>query len=239
MKKIGIILVAIVAVIGVAATWLLSSLDGIVKNQIEAIGSELTGVPVTVKSVNIDLGKGVGTIAGLKIANPAGYNTDAALNLNKLSLDLDLSSLAGSPLVLEKLVIDSLEGNLELREGSTNLSEIVANIQSDDGEAEKKTEETESGKPLKLSINELLISNAKITVTDKDVTEVKALPTISLADVGGKNGGTPAQVSGVIVSTLVSEILKEAAAERLMKTVGDSVDQMAKGLLDSLNKALE
>ena len=239
MKKIAIILVAIVVVIGVAATWLLSSLDGIVKNQIEAIGSELTGVPVTVKSVNIDLGKGVGTIAGLKIANPAGYNTDAALNLNKLSLDLDLSSLAGSPLVLEKLVIDSLEGNLELREGSTNLSEIVANIQSDDGEAEKKTEETESGKPLKLSINELLISNAKITVTDKDVTEVKALPTISLADVGGKNGGTPAQVSGVIVSTLVSEILKEAAAERLMKTVGDSVDQMAKGLLDSLNKALE
>lgn len=239
MKKIAIGVVAIVVVIGVAATWLLNSLDGIVKNQIEAIGSELTGVPVTVTSVNIDIGKGIGTIAGLKIANPDGYNTDAALNLNMLRLDLDLSSLAGSPLVLEKLVIDSLEGNLELREGSTNLSEIVANIQSDNGEAEKKTDETESGEPLKLSINELLISNAKITVTDKDVTEVKTIPTISLADVGGKNGGTPAQVSGVIVSTLISEILKEAAAQRLMKTVGDSVDEMAKGLLNSLNKALE
>ena len=239
MKKIAIVLIAIVAVIGVAATWLLSSLDGIVKNQIEAIGSELTGVPVTVESVKIDLGKGVGTITGLKIANPDGYNTDAALNLNVLSLDLDLSSLSGSPLILEKLVIDSLEGNLELRDDSTNLSEIVANIQADGGEAEKKTEETESGEPLKLSINKLLISNAKITVTDKDVTEVKTLPTISLAGIGGEKGGSPAQISGVIVSTLVSEILKEAAAERLMKTVGDSVDEMAKGLLDSMNKALE
>jgi hypothetical protein len=189
--------------------------------------------------VNIDLGKGVGTISGLKIANPDGYNTDSALNLKVLSLDLDLSSLSGSPLVLEKLVIDSLEGNLELRNGSTNLSEIVENIQADDGEAEKKTEETESGEPLKLSINKLLISNAKITVTDNDVTEVKTLPTISLSGIGGENGGSPAQISGVIVSTLVSEILKEAAAERLMKTVGDSVDEMAKGLLDSVNKALQ
>ena len=196
-------------------------------------------MPVTVESVKIDLGKGVGTITGLKIANPDGYNTEAALNLNVLSLDLDLSSLSGSPLVLETLVIDSLEGNLELRDDSTNLSEIVANIQADDGEAEKKTEETESGEPLKLSINNLLISNAKITVTDKDVAEVKTLPTISLAGIGGEKGGSPAQISGVIVSTLVSEILKEAAAERLMKTVGDSVDEMAKGLLDSLNKALE
>ena len=239
MKKIAIALIAVVAVIGIAVSWLLGSLDGIVKNQIESIGSELTGVLVTVESVKIDLGKGLGTIAGLKIANPDGYNTDAALTLNVLSLNLDLGSLSGDPLILEKLVIESLEGNLELRDGSTNLSEIVANIQADDGEAEKKTEETESGKPLKLSINELLISNAKITVTDKDVAEVKTLPTITLSDVGGEKGGTPAQVSGVIVSTLISEILKEAAAERLMKTVGDSVDEMAKGLMDSLNKALE
>jgi len=239
MKKIAIVVITIVAVIGVAATWFLSSLDGIVKNQIEAIGSELTGVRVSVESVNIDLGNGVGTISGLKIANPDGYNTDSALNLKVLSLDLDLSSLSGSPLVLEKLVIDSLEGNLELGNGSTNLSEIVENIQADDGEAEKKTEETESGEPLKLSINKLLISNAKITVTDNDVTEVKTLPTISLSGIGGENGGSPAQISGAIVSTLVSEILKEAAAERLMKTVGDSVDEMAKGLLDTVNKALQ
>lgn len=62
MKKllIGAGIVAVLVLVGV--TWLFSSLDGIVKNQIEAIGTELTGTKVSVGGVSIKLTEGSGQI---------------------------------------------------------------------------------------------------------------------------------------------------------------------------------
>ena len=72
MKKTLIGGAAVVLLLAVAIVWLLGSLDEIVKDQIEVIGSELTGVPVRVGSVDIDVQAGAGQIRRLRIGNPQG-----------------------------------------------------------------------------------------------------------------------------------------------------------------------
>lgn len=239
MKKILVALGILIAVISGGVFWFVQSLDGIVKTQIEAVGTELLGVAVSVETVSISLREGTGTISGLSVANPPGYITDSALQLGTLHLQIDTSSLSGSPLVLKKLTVDSLAGNLELRDDDANLIEITRSIQSNTASAEEATKPTDSGQPVMLSIGELLIANTTITVTAGDEVSSKALPTIALQDVGGAEGTSPASVAGIVVNALIAEILKHAAAERLEKTMEDALQNATRGLMDSLNRALQ
>ena len=239
MKKILVALALLVVVIAGGIAWFLQNLDGIVKNQIETVGSELLGVAVSVDTVSISLRAGSGTITGLTVANPPGYVTDSALRLGTLHLQIDTASLGGNPLVLKKLAVDSLAGNLELRDDDANLIEISRSIQDNTATAEEATEPTDTGEPMRLGIEKLLIANTTISVKAGDEVSSKTLPTISLDDVGGAEGASPASVAGTIVNALIAEILKHAAAERLEKTVEDVLKNTTRGLLDSLNRALQ
>ena len=177
MKKVLVALGILVAVIAGGVFWFVQSLDGIVKNQIETIGTELLGVAVSVETVSISLREGTGTISGLSVANPPGYISDSALQLGTLHLQIDTSSLSGSPLVVKKLTVDSLAGNLELRDDDANLIEITRSIQNNTASAEEATKPTDSGQPMMLSIGEMQIANTTKTVTAGDEVSSKALPT--------------------------------------------------------------
>lgn len=240
MKKILAILGGVVLVIVIAVFLLLGSLDSIIKGQIEKVGTELTGVPVTVGSVELSLTDGAGTISGLTIANPPGYSDNPAFSLGTLKLGIDINSLSkANPIVLDNLVIDSMDANLELRTDSSNLSVIAENVSKNTESAEQETTETESGKPLLITIRQLFINDVNIVINDGKSTKQDTLPTIELANVGGEAGATPAGITGAILSKLISEILKEAAAEALMKKANDAVQGATKSLMDSLNKAFE
>ena len=239
MKKALIALGILIVVIAGGVVWFLQSLDGIVKNQIETVGSELLGVAVSVESVSIRLREGSGTVTGLSVANPPGYLTDSALRLGTLHLQIDTASLSGNPLVLKKLTVDSLAGNLELRDDSANLVEIAQSIQQNTGSAEEATKPSDSGDPMTLAIHELLIANTSITVTVEDEVSSKSLPTIVLEDVGGDEGTSPANAGGIIINAVVAEILKHAAAERMEKAMEDALRGATRGLMDSLNRVFQ
>ena len=240
MKKILAILGGVVLVVVVAVFLLIGNIDSILKGQIEKVGSELTGVPVTVGGVSLSLTDGSGEITGLTIANPPGYSNNPAFSLGTLKLGIDIGSLKeANPIVLNTLVIDSMEANLELRSDSSNLSTISENIAKNTESAEEQTTETEAGDPLLITIRQLFINNVNIAINDGEGTKSETLPTIELADVGGEAGATPAGITSAILSKLISEILKEAAAEALMKKANDAVNSATKSLMDSINKAFE
>ena len=90
-----------------------------------------------------------------------------------------------------------------------------------------------------ISIRQLYINNVNIAINDGEKTTREMLPTIELANVGGESGASPAKIASAILTKLVSEILKEAAATALMKKVDEAVQGATKSLLDSLNKAFE
>jgi hypothetical protein len=153
MKKVLIGLAVLALAVAVAVVWLLRSLDEIVENQIETIGTELAGVAVRVGSVGIDIKSGTGEISDLRIANPDGYAAPDAFEMSTLRADIDLQSLDKQPLVLEELTIDSPVAHLELdQRGRSNLKEILDNASRNTRQADAKAETAESGEPMRIAI---------------------------------------------------------------------------------------
>ena len=240
MKKFATVFLGIVLVIAGAAYWFLGSLDSIIKEQIEVVGSELAGVPVSVGEVKFDLSKGAGQISGLVIGNPSGYQSPHAFQMSHLAVDIEVKSLlSAAPIVLSEIIIDSPEVNLEVKGKSSNLSDILDAIEKNAGTAEEKSPQGEDGKPLLISIQHLSIKGVKLMVIESGESTSQTLPAIDLNNIGGDEGATAAGIAKVIVSSLISEILKQAAIEGVQEAVKSTVSEAAGGLLNSLKKSLD
>lgn len=240
MKKtlIGLAIVGLVVVI--AVVWLLGSLDQIVERQIEAIGTELTGVPVRVGSVGIDIRKGSGQIRGLEIANPEGYAADNAFDMALLRLDIDLESLGGQPLVLDELTIESPVVNAEINErGGSNLKEILDNVSQNTRQADARAETEESGEPMRIAIRRMRIEG--VTFTESNPFEggeprSGTLPAIERSNVGGSEGVTPGELGEIVVAALGGQVAKQAAKRKAAEFLDEKTGGMLKGLGDAIRK---
>jgi len=236
MKKIALSLVIILALVTGFFFWFTSSIDEIIRQKIETVGSELTGTAVTVGSVELDLKEGAGTISELIIANPHGYTTSHALSLNQLTLNIGLRSLVEQkPIIIELLTINNFSANLELGESTSNLSEISASISQNVASADEKNQDNETSDPVMLNIQKLLVTGTTVSITGADQSETKTIPAISMQNLGGSQGDTPAVVSAQILTKLIEEILKEATMQTLKKAVKDKVNNAVKGVIKSLN----
>ena len=76
MKKVilGTVAVLLVAVVGVGV-FLMQNLDGIVKNMIEKVGSDVVNTEVRVQEVKLNLSEGSATLRGFTVANPPGFSS--------------------------------------------------------------------------------------------------------------------------------------------------------------------
>ena len=242
MKK-ALIVVGVVLVLGVlAVVWLFSSLDDIVKEQIEVVGTELTGTRVGVDGVGIKLTEGTGRITGLTVANPAGYKADHAFSMKNLRLGIDLPSVGKNPLVLNELVIDSPLVKMEMNEkGGSNLKQISDNVSANTAKADKKAAEGQQqasgGEPLRILIRKLIIKDVSYAINSpvkKLDGATGTLPTITMSNVGGKNGGTSAEIGKVVVGELTKRVIKQGAEAGIKSAVEGKVRDAMGGLGDAL-----
>jgi hypothetical protein len=201
-----------------------------VDRQIELVGSELTGVSVTAGEVRIKLGRGLGEIKGLTIANPDGYVATNAFEMEQLRMNLGIvSSLAGEPLVLDELVIYQPVVNLEKKsQERSNLKDISDNTERNMEEADRKSaaEEPASkekpGEPFRIVVRKLVIEGVTLNVRRADgTTRSGTLPSIELTDVGGDEGVTPGGLGLVVIGAMAGEMLKQAVARELIEREGN------------------
>lgn len=221
MKQLFILTSVLFLVCGVTAC---GKLNTRIDETIEEVGTELTEVPVDVEKVRIKFGGASGAISGLTVANPAGYLTMNAFDMDLLRMNIGLmKSLGGPPIVLDELVIDSPVLILEFNdEGGSNLSEILENVKDNIKRTEDSVEQTPPAadeadkKPVRISVRRLVIEGVSFYVRRSDGTfRSGTLPTIELADVGGDEGKSPAGLGAVVVIAMAGEILKQAVAHRL------------------------
>ena len=238
MKKAFIGIAVVVLLLVVAVVWLIGSLDKIVKDQIEVIGTELTGVPVRVGSVRIEIKNGAGQIRGLRVGNPDGYAAANAFDMSLLRLDIDLKSLGKQPLVLGELIIDSPVVNMEINQrGGANLKEILDNVSKNGQQADAKAETGESGEPFRIAVRKLRIEG--VTFTESNPLEEGeprsgTLPTIEQSNVGGSNGATPAELGKIVIGELAGQIIKQTARKKTMEVI----EEKTGGVLESIGGAL-
>lgn len=235
MKKIilGAILVILLTV-GFGVYYLLSNLDSIVKTAIETYGSEATQTTVKVGSVKIGLQDGSGAIYALQIGNPRGFDTPQAFSLGEISTQINLKSLSEEVFVIEQITVRAPEVFFELNQaGKNNLQALKQNLATGPSESQNKETKQPRGTEPKLIIRKLLFTEGKInaSVMPLDKNYDLQLPTIELQNLGGKNGGTPAQIADQVLRTLTDRALAEIKKKGL--------DQYRAKLEGEVNQRLE
>lgn len=241
MKKIllGAFLV-LVLTIGFGVYYLLSNLDSIVKAAIETYGSEATQTAVRVDKVQLNLKDGAGAINGLTIGNPQGFEAPQAFSLGEVATQVDLQSLSGEVLVIEHITIKAPQVFFELNNaGKNNLEQLKKNLAAGSSGAKGSAgvQETQaaksSGPEPKIIIRKVLFTDgsiqAKVVPLDKDY-DLK-LPTITMQNLGGKNGATPSQIADQVLTVLTDRALAEVKKK--------GIDQYKEKLEGEVNQRVE
>jgi hypothetical protein len=207
---------SLLAFLMLIAAGALFAVDAVAKAAIERGGSAAFGVETKLESADIGLlGGGIG-LAGLEIANPAGYRGPHSITIRSIDSEGSLTKLLDSPVEIPKLAISGIRANIERRDAQTNWGVLAENV--------KRLESGESKEGKRFIIREMIISDVVVTV---DVAGA-ALPagplgqlgqlelkidSLRLADVGaeGNQGVVLAEVAGVLLKALLNGVAEKGA----------------------------
>ena len=252
VKIIGGLAVVVVLVVVAAGYLLVSNLDGIIKDVVEDVGTELTQTRVSLDGVKLDLTTGRGQLSGLTIANPKGFNSDYAFRLENVAVGLNLKSLTGPVIVISEVTIDGAKLIAEQKGATTNLSELLKNVEESSKKAGSKPEQPQdSSDPsdVRLMMEKFAFINTKGTIiTDKSGEKSLKLPDVRRKNIGNKKTGlTPEQLANELLQTVIksvekavgnylADLAKEAATEKLKEKMGLSDDSEGGGLKSLFKK---
>jgi len=239
MKKILIIgVILIVAVVGVGAYVLLSSIDSVVKAAVEEIGSDATGTKVSLSEVEISPTSGFGALRGFRMTNPQGFGEGDAFKFDEVSLTIDVSTILSDPVVIKEIVIARPEITYAIGPSSTNVDEIQKNVDdyagAEDGASGGGGGSSEGPK---IIIENLYMRDGTVAVSAPvmtDETLSAPLPEIHLTDIGKDgNGATPGEVASQVMAAIVASAKQAAQSvdvDALMKGAGEMADEAQKQL---------
>jgi len=239
MKKLLLTLVIIVAVlllvVFIGGQFFVGSA---VKAGVNNFGPRLTQTKVHLDDAKISPFSGHGMLDGLTIGNPAGWSDRNAFELGRVAIDLEPSTVLGDHvIVINDITIDQPKIAYETKIVSSNIGDLLKNIESAVGGG-KETEPTAGEKPpRKLIVKRFTLRNAQVSVGlgSNDVTV--PMPAIELTDLGVKEGGlTPAALSFAVMREITKNVVAAAAqsvrengAEGAVKKAGDALKDLLGG----------
>ena len=224
----------LVVVIGGGLYYTMSNIGSFITAAVEKYGSQFTQVEVTLDETVIDIASGKGAMNGLTVGNPADFNTDYAIKLAGISLQIDPASVGSDTIIVKEVSIDAPEVTYEISGSGSNIAAIQENVERMIGGGGKTaTAEAESSEGPKVVIEHLYVRNGKVNVSAtllQGKTLTSPLPDIHLTDIGKDEGGASA---GEVISQVMDAIAKSAGS------AASSVDLSALGLGDISGKTLE
>lgn len=199
---------------------------------IETIGPHVTQTSVSLDDVNISALSGKGSLSGLKVGNPEGFKNEFILELGQIEVELRTSSLLSDKIIIEKVHIQNPAISYEKTLTSSNLDQLLKNIEAFTGTEEKKDTDSASGK--KVVIRELLIEGGTIYAGTFGAGVRMPMPTIRMENVGEQDDGqTPAQV----IQLVLTEVFKSSGSA--VSGASEFLKESGKGLLDGSKKATD
>ena len=248
LKIAGLIVVAVVLVVALVL-WF--KLGDIIETAVETNGPRYTGGPISLGKVSVGLLRGEAGLKDFVVANPAGYRTTSAFELDEVSLKLDMGSLVKDTVVIKEIYIDGPEITFEKSLKKSNIAQILENVETAAGRGAQGTEREESAEESegkKVVIDHVLIKNAKIRLSTALLigkTVSIPLPSIEINDIGKETDGTsfPEAIS-YILTALMQDITKAISAVGELavggvKAVGDAAEEGAGAVTDAAQKVGE
>lgn len=239
IKKAIISLVVLLLLIGGGLYFYFES---IVQTGIEVVGTQVLGTEVTVDAVSVSPLSGAGTLRGLSIGNPEGFNSDYAFQLAEVSIALDTASVFEDVVVVDSVTIIQPQITYETRITSDNIRALVNNVS---GGSSASTDASESS-GRQIIIREFRMLDPQLNLVAAVVTAPVSLPDIELNDIGAEdNSTTVADALQLILSTLSTSILSanlpnlEDLREGVEEALQEGADELESRLEDTVNDAAE
>lgn len=240
MKRALIVVVAILVlgVIGIGV-FLYNNINPIVKNAIEKNGSAILGTDVSVGSVDISLKNGRGTIRGVKVENPDGYDGDA-FELGEITVDIEVGSLNKDPIVIDRITIAVPDVRVVLDEkGRSNIAVIKdAADRYQASSAKRPAGKQDGGFEKRFRIETFSFEegrvNADASALGRESIET-ALPPVRLADVGGPSGDTPDGIGKTVSRAFLGAVMGAVGNELRARALEEGKDEAKKALEKLLN----
>lgn len=256
-KAVKIIIGAVIAVIALVLILVLTLpiwLGPVVKPIANAAVPKITQTPFNLGHLYCNPYTGRFELGDLQLGNPANYDEKQAVTLNKLVLDVGMSTLASEYVHVEEVTVDGVFVSYVSADGVNNFQQIQYNVaggkekyeanQAKAKEEKAKLEAEKAGKPevkeekkadgssKKLVIDKLVINDIKFKYGPVTIP----VPSITLTDLGKKSDGiTFAELGDQIMQAL----LKSATAlGDGVKALGNLAGDGAKALTDGAGKAV-
>lgn len=249
MKRIAIVLSALIVILVIGVLILYSSLGAIITKAVTTAGPEIIQARVELRETVIDASSGQGTMRGLLVGNPKNFETESAFKMEEVKLTLDTDSITSDIVIIKEISIQAPEVTYELGGSGSNIDAIQKNVDSfvkkHGGSSDAKDKSGESAAKsdgTKLVIDHVYIKGGKVNVSatflgGKSMTV--PLPDLHLTDIGKKEkGATPGEVVKSIIDALQGAILKAVAPLNLGK-MGDAAGDVVEGAGDTLEKGAE
>lgn len=239
IKKLLGTLLALVIIAGVVFYFYYESA---VKSAIEIAGSNALGTEVKVTGVSLSPLSGKGSITGLSVANPEGFEAPYAIELGELALEINVDTLFSDVIEINSILIQGAHITYETRLVNDNIRTLLANIPTSGGTAEPATENDPSS--TKVIIRDFQMLDPQITLQTAIAAAPLTLPDLHLQDIGDQNNAVTAAeaVRQVLVALNTSlatsnirnfDTIKEGVQTQL-KDGMEKVEEKAAEVTDSL-----
>lgn len=233
MKRVFLV-AALVLVVGAGAAvyFLYSSLDSIVKVAIEKVGSDVTGTPVRVGKVKISLASGEGSLGGLRVENPEGFQRGSAFQFDEILMKIDIGTITKDPVVIQEIVIQHPRIRYEIGANETNVGRIQKNVV---GHSPKGGTAGESrGKAPNVIIRDLYFRDGEVVVAQTAFLKegiTVPLPEVHLTNIGSgdQGGATPGDVAKAILGNLAGAVTKAVGSMGIGELGQTAVDGLKRG----------
>lgn len=257
-KAVKIIVGAVIAVVALVLILVLTLpiwLGPVVKPIANAAVPKITQTPFNLGHLYCNPYTGRFELGDLQLGNPANYDEKQAVTLNKLVLDVGMSTLASEYVHVEEVTVDGVFVSYVSADGVNNFQQIQYNVAGGKekyeanqakakeekakldaekaGKPEVKEEKKADGSSKKLVIDKLVINDIKFKYGPVTIP----VPSITLTDLGKKSDGiTFAELGDQIMQAL----LKSATAlGDGVKALGNLAGDGAKQLTDGAGKAVD
>jgi len=236
MKVVGVAIgLLLLLVVGVFAYFSYNT-NAIVKSAIETVGTQYLGAPVRVKSVEISVQEGTGTLTELEIGNPPGFDGPYAFRAARVSVSLDAAASKPTLVVLKRVTIDGARAAaIANSPNETNFRALAAGASGTGGS------DGPSASAVKLIIDQFDMANTQAAVSSPLLPRALEVnvPDVHLKDIGRSSGGASAGEVAQQILTPIAKAVSRSLTEAGMKNLGVDSDQMKSDAAKKLNDALQ
>lgn len=228
MAKKLLKLFVVLALLGVIALVVIGFFLGpIVTKAVNTVGPKITGTKVELDGASIFPLTGSGTLKGLFVGNPEGWESDKAFYLGEVRGSVQPFSILGDHIVINEVFIDGPELVYEKKIfGGSNIDALLKQVEANIGGGKTEPAKTgeKPGKPVKFAIKSLRIQNVKVSMGIGKAMVSVPMPPITITDLGVAEGGiTPDQVVAAVLRAVTANI-GAATAEAAKKAGGALLD---------------